>query len=158
MHCYVHEQKEAVAACVHCGKFICEECRTEINGKNYCKNCVSEVIAEQNKKIDSLEAKNAAAPTVYVNAGNTSGSYTAPAVDPRYVIRPKSKIAAGLLGIFLGGLGVHKFYLGRIGLGFVYLIFCWTGIPWIIGFIEGIIYLCMTDEEFLRKYCTAMYS
>ncbi len=64
----------------------------------------------------------------------------------------KSKIAAGLFGIFLGGLGIHKFYLGQIGWGIVYLIFCWTFIPEIAGFIEGIIYLTMSDEAFAAKY------
>ncbi|RRB43410.1 TM2 domain-containing protein, partial [Escherichia coli] len=53
---------------------------------------------------------------------------------------------------FLGGFGVHKFYLGKIGQGFLYLIFCWTFIPAIIAFIEFIIYLCDSDEKFARKY------
>ena len=65
---------------------------------------------------------------------------------------PKSKLTAGLLGIFLGGFGAHKFYLGNTGLGFLYLIFCWTYIPSIVGFIEGIVYLCMSEEEFSNKY------
>lgn len=64
----------------------------------------------------------------------------------------KSKVAAGLLGILLGGLGAHKFYLGDIGLGILYLLFVWTGIPSLIGLIEGIIYLTMTDEDFAAKY------
>ena len=64
----------------------------------------------------------------------------------------KSKIAAGILGILLGAFGVHKFYLGKIGLGILYLLFFWTGIPGIIGLIEGIIYLTMSDEDFRAKY------
>ena len=64
----------------------------------------------------------------------------------------KSRIAAALLAFFLGGFGVHKFYLGKIGQGFLYLIFCWTFIPAIIAFIEFIIYLCDSDEKFARKY------
>lgn len=64
----------------------------------------------------------------------------------------RSRLAAGLFAIFLGGLGVHKFYLGRVGWGVVYLLFCWTFIPAIIGFIEGIIYLVMSDQDFDRKY------
>ncbi|KPS90936.1 hypothetical protein AN697_28135, partial [Enterobacter cloacae subsp. cloacae] len=51
----------------------------------------------------------------------------------------KSRIAAALLAFFLGGFGAHKFYLGKIGQGFLYLIFCWTFIPAIIAFIEFII-------------------
>lgn len=64
----------------------------------------------------------------------------------------KSRIAAALLAFFLGGLGVHKFYLGQIGLGIVYLLFCWTFVPAIIAFIEFIIYLTMSDEAFIEKY------
>lgn len=64
----------------------------------------------------------------------------------------KSKIAAALLAFFLGGLGVHKFYLGQVGLGIVYLLFCWTLIPAFIAFIEFIILLTMNDETFNRKY------
>ncbi|GEM_PF-4303276 len=60
----------------------------------------------------------------------------------------KDRVTAALLAIFLGGLGVHKFYIGKTQSGIIYLIFCWTGIPTIIGFIEGIIYLTQTDKEF----------
>lgn len=65
---------------------------------------------------------------------------------------PKSKVAAGLLGIFLGSFGIHKFYLGKIGWGIVYLLFCWTYIPAIVGFIEGIVYLASNEERFHMKY------
>lgn len=64
----------------------------------------------------------------------------------------RSKTAAGLLGIFLGGLGIHKFYLHKIGMGILYLVFCLTGIPAIVGLIEGIIYLCTDDETFQLKH------
>ena len=66
----------------------------------------------------------------------------------------KSKMAAGLFGILLGGLGVHKFYLGKVGQGVLYLLFCWTFIPAIIGLIEGIIYLTMSDDAFAQKYAS----
>ena len=71
-------------------------------------------------------------------------------VSPAWPI--KNKIVAGLLGIFLGGLGIHKFYLGKIGQGIVYILFCWTFIPALIGFIEGIVYLCSNDENFQLKH------
>jgi TM2 domain-containing membrane protein YozV len=64
----------------------------------------------------------------------------------------KSKVVAGLLAIFLGGLGIHKFYLDRPGQGVLYLVFCWTMIPAIVGFIEGIVYLCTNDAKFAQKY------
>lgn len=64
----------------------------------------------------------------------------------------KSRVTAALLAFFLGGIGVHKFYLGKIAQGFLYLLFCWTFIPALIAFVEFIIYLCDTDENFARKY------
>ena len=69
------------------------------------------------------------------------------------VKQPKRKrMVAALLAIFLGGFGVHKFYLGKIDQGIVYVLFFWTLIPHIIGFIEGIVYLGMSDEAFETKY------
>ena len=64
----------------------------------------------------------------------------------------KNKTTAGVLALLLGGIGVHRFYLGQIGLGIVYLLFCWTFIPMLIGFVEGVLFLTMSDEEFARKY------
>lgn len=64
----------------------------------------------------------------------------------------KNKTTAGLLGIFLGSFGVHKFYLGQTGLGILYLVFCWTGISGVVGIIDGIVFLNMSDQEFLQKY------
>ena len=64
----------------------------------------------------------------------------------------KSRVAAILLAFFLGGFGVHKFYLGRIGAGVLYLLFFWTFIPAIIAFVEMIIYITMSDEAFAAKY------
>jgi len=64
----------------------------------------------------------------------------------------KNKVVAGVLAILLGGLGIHKFYLGKLGQGILYLVFAWTGIPSIIGLIEGILYLVKSDEEFNYKY------
>lgn len=64
----------------------------------------------------------------------------------------RSRTTAALFAIFLGGIGAHKFYLGSVGLGFLYLILCWTGISAIIGFIEGIYYFTLNDEEFSRKF------
>lgn len=64
----------------------------------------------------------------------------------------KSKVTAGILAILLGAFGAHKFYLGKVGTGILYLVFCWTGIVGIIGLIEGIMYLTCSDEEFQAKY------
>ena len=77
----------------------------------------------------------------------------------------KNKVAAGLFGIFLGGLGIHKFYLGYTGPGLLFLLTNTIGfaVTWLILFlpnivlgiiavVEGIIYLTKTDEEFEQTY------
>jgi TM2 domain-containing membrane protein YozV len=64
----------------------------------------------------------------------------------------KNQIAAALFAIFLGGVGIHKFYLGRVGQGILYLLFCWTFIPAIVGLIEGIVYLTMSNDSFAQRY------
>jgi len=62
------------------------------------------------------------------------------------------RVAAALFALFLGGFGAHKFYLGKVGQGLVYLLFCWTFIPAVVGWIEGILYLIKTDQEFAEDY------
>ena len=64
----------------------------------------------------------------------------------------KSKLTAALLALFLGGFGAHKFYLGQTGLGVLYLLFCWTGVPEIVAFIEFFILILMSQEDFDAKY------
>ncbi|WLI78859.1 NINE protein [Kosakonia sp. H02] len=71
---------------------------------------------------------------------------------PQSTTGKKSRISAALFAFFLGGFGAHKFYLGKPGQGILYLLFFWTCIPAIIAFIEFIIYLCNSDQEFARKY------
>jgi len=71
-------------------------------------------------------------------------------IDPSWPI--KSKGLAGFLAIFFGGIGIHKFYLGKVFQGILYLVFCWTYIPVIISFIEGIIYLLSSEHNFSVKH------
>jgi TM2 domain-containing membrane protein YozV/ribosomal protein L40E len=72
-------------------------------------------------------------------------------VIPSYLV--KSRMTAAILAFFLGWIGGHKFYMGQVGLGIIYLIFSWTGVPAIIAFVEGILYVtCNSDEEFTLKY------
>jgi len=65
---------------------------------------------------------------------------------------PKSRSVAILLAFFLGGIGIHKFYLNSPGWGLIYLAFCWTFIPLLIAFLEGLSYLIMSDQAFQKEY------
>ncbi len=64
----------------------------------------------------------------------------------------KNKTTAAILAFLLGGLGVHKFYLGKTMQGLLYLVFCWTFIPALIAFVEFILFLAMSEQEFNSKY------
>ena len=74
--------------------------------------------------------------------------------QPQFVMKAnkKNRIAAAIIAFFLGAFGGHKFYLGQIGKGIVYLIFFWTLIPAIIAFVEFTIYLVQSDAAFDQKY------
>ena len=101
------------AVCLNCG------C-AKGTGLSYCANCGQPV------------APGAAVCT-------TCGFATAPIDNPN----AKSKLVAGLLGILLGGWGIHNFYLGYTGKGVAQILlnFC-CGIGYIWGLIEGILILC----------------
>ena len=62
------------------------------------------------------------------------------------------RVTASLLAIVLGDLGIHHFYMGETLLGVLDILFCWTGIPGIVGLVNGIIWLCSTDEEFYQSW------
>lgn len=64
----------------------------------------------------------------------------------------KNKIVAGVLALFLGGIGGHKFYLGKGFQGVLYLVFCWTLVPAFLGLIEGLNYLLMSERTFFERY------
>jgi TM2 domain-containing membrane protein YozV len=75
--------------------------------------------------------------TVYTNHGNK---------------RAVHKVVYALLAIFLGWLGIHKFYAGKPVQGILYILFSWTGIPAIIAFIEGIVALLRESDVYGNIY------
>lgn len=111
--------------------------RVKLIDEKFCSECGSVIKAKA-----ELCPKCGCRQTLHYSSVNISASAS----------NGKSRITAAVLAFFLGGIGVHKFYLGQIGLGFVYLIFFWTFVPAIIAFIEFILYLTMTDEVFNQKY------
>lgn len=116
--------------CKNCGNnmddkdSVCINCGTPAGqGNSYCRNC-----------------GNAVSPgaAVCMKCGHALGS------TPVAGTGAKSKMAAGLLGIFLGGWGIHNFYLGYTTKAIIQIILtvCSCGIGGIWGFIEGILILC----------------
>lgn len=91
---------------------------------------------------------------------SSQGAYQVPYQQP--LVHTKDHVAAGLLAIFLGVFGVHKFYLGYHTTGFIMLgvtilgslltIGIAAGVVWLIGVIEGVIYLTKSQSEFEQLY------
>jgi TM2 domain-containing membrane protein YozV len=70
----------------------------------------------------------------------------------------KSQNVATVLAAFLGGLGIHRFYLNRPVSGIIYLLLCWTGIPSLIASVETIIYAFTSQQNWARKYNNGLIS
>jgi TM2 domain-containing membrane protein YozV len=63
----------------------------------------------------------------------------------------KDEVVGVLLALFLGTFGAHHFYLHKTGLGILYIVFCWTGVPTIVGFVE-----CFFMPGRVRQYNLAL--
>ncbi len=64
------------------------------------------------------------------------------------------RVLCGVMGILLGGIGIHRFVLGDVTGGILRIVISIVtcGIGSLIGFIEGIIYLTKSDEQFVKEY------
>jgi TM2 domain-containing membrane protein YozV len=68
----------------------------------------------------------------------------------------RNRVVGIVLALLLGGLGVHKFYTAKVGLGVVYLVFAWTLIPALIATIEGIVWAFQSDETWADRQGLAL--
>lgn len=122
--------------CRHCGEWVSRECRTcgtpiknQWAARGYCAEC-------EGREGSGYSAQHA---------------LVSNQVPVHPALRKSRSISVGL-ALVLGGLGAHKFYLERPGAGFAYLVFCWTGIPSIIGLFDAVKYIRMEDEEFHQRF------
>ena len=132
----------------------CKNCGEKLNeGVNFCFNCGFKSGEGQGYcdkcgvKVNSSTCSNCGNVIEGYNEDLNRESYNNQNYNSNYVTRrPKSKIAAGILGILVGGLGIHRFYLGYVGIGILQIVVtvltCGAGSLW--GFIEGILILCGT--------------
>jgi len=155
--------------CTNCGNALseqaiaCMSCGAKpVGHRKFCRHCASPLSSVQ---------------VICTKCGagiSTAGTHLF-SIGGVTVTGEKSKVAAGLLAILLGGAGAHKFYMGSWGWGILFLIappflfFCVSVLTFItvglaaplfilvpstpvIGLVEGIIYLCMSNEAFAAKY------
>ena len=122
--------------CRHCGEWVsrgCLACGTPIKdqwaARGFCADCEDK---------------------------GSTGASLQPSPEtlnvPVYYGEQKSRSISIGLALVLGGIGAHKFYLDKPGKGFLYMLFCWTGIPTMIGLWDAAKYIWMSEEEFHRRF------
>jgi TM2 domain-containing membrane protein YozV/Tfp pilus assembly protein PilE len=125
--------------CPHCKSEItkpCPFCREIIKADALkCKHCGSMVQA------DSLPQQPAINPPQ--NQVNS---------NPAQQVKFKSQTTAAILCAFLGGFGAHRFYLGPIWVGVIYLLLFWTGIPGLISCVEVLVIVFSSQATWARKH------
>ncbi len=134
--------------CSNCGKELaeeavfCPECSVEPDkGFNFCQNCKQPVMNPAAEACFRCGARFHTSPVTTARLSQTGDA-------------KRSKLTAGLLGVFLGWLGIHRFYLGYVGIGIVQIVVTIVAIyvrHWEIaplwGIIEGILILTGTMNK-----------
>lgn len=64
----------------------------------------------------------------------------------------KSRITAAILAFTIGGIGIHRFYLGKTVSGLLRLMFAWTFIPSLMAMYDFAVLVGMSDEDFNKKF------
>ena len=117
--------------CRHCGEWVARDClhcgtplRREWAARGICVECQARPRVPMRRSATQLQP----------------------------IRKFRNRTIAAVTAFFFGGLGIHKFYLGNALAGLVYLLFCWTLIPSLVGMFEGIRYALMNEGEFQRRY------
>lgn len=141
------EVAEKTSYCPACGQFLgvtkCPSCGADVTpGAAFCPNCGAELpktpqqAQQVTKATPAPQPQPAQQPTIVINNSNTNtNTNKASGVD--MMTSPKSRWLALALCFFFGGLGIHRFYVGKIGSGILYLCTCGLfGIGWVIDFFK----------------------
>lgn len=123
-----------------------------------------EIHPSKNIRVDFVAEENSTATGLYIEDSDTMVSHTQGNVkgaNSKFDVKGDSKLIAGLLALFLGGLGIHKFYIGCQTAGIIMLSIWFVGwfmaglpsfVIIVIALIEGIIYLTKSNSEFENIY------
>ncbi len=132
------------------GQVFCSKCGSRLDAQPrtpspvFCRQCGAKLQANQ-LFCSSCGARQdgVVVPPPAAYAGGANVGY-----------KKRNKTTAGILAILLGGIGVHKFYLGSWGWGILFIvsIFILPGVSALCGLIEGIIYLTMNEQKFDAQY------
>lgn len=139
------EVAEKTSYCPTCGQFLgvtkCPSCGADVTpGAAFCPNCGAELpktpqqAQQAAKAAPAPQPQPAQQPTIVINNSNTNtNTNKASGVD--MMTSPKSRWVALALCFFLGEFGIHRFYVGKIGSGILYLCtFGLFGFGWLIDF------------------------
>lgn len=106
----------------------------------YCKHCGGQIPADAvictlcGRQVETMRQEAQAVPNIVINNANSNVNQN---MNGAYAGRMKNKWTAFLLCLFLGYLGAHKFYEGKIGMGILYLLtFGLMGIGWLVDCIR----------------------
>lgn len=114
---------------------FCSSCGKQLRiGEKFCSSCGAAVDGQRTNTISTTNNIPSTPSTTKKSSGD------------------KNKTTAWLLALIIGGIGAHKFYLGRKKAGIIYLLLCWTGIPVLISIYDVIKLIMMSDDEFDKEY------
>jgi hypothetical protein len=121
MNCTNHSDKEAAGACTYCGRLFCPDCLVDVNGRNYCREHVAHAFPDT-----STQSAQQNQPNIIINNTSTNANSNVNTGGYGGIFSTKSRLVAFLLCFFVGPLGIHRMYVGKIGTGVLYL--CTVGL------------------------------